>query len=100
MDIFNWPINSLDQEQNGAMSNPLRNGEADGRSHGSASQVSSTSDNASKVGLVGDKAEPLVTGGGELTGEGGVCEHCGDPLSVAEPVVNYEGRLWHPSCFV
>ena len=81
------------------MSNPQRNGEADGRSHGSASQINSTSDHATGVGLTSEKAEPLVAGG-ELTGEAGVCEHCGDPLSIAEPVVNYEGRLWHPSCFV
>ena len=98
MDIFTWPISSVDQEQNGAMSNPLRNGDADGRTHGSASQISSTSDHAEGVGLTGDKAEMVA--GGALTGEGGYCEQCGDPLSVAEPIVNYEGRLWHPSCFV
>ena len=92
-------MNSLDQEQDMAMNN-LRNGETDWRSHGSASQISSTSDHhSSGMGLTGE-GEELLVAGDQLTGEGGICEQCGEPMCIAEPIVNYEGRLWHPSCFV
>ena len=72
---------------------------------GSASQISSASDAPSgQSGTVLEEGEELhIPGGGAMAGlgeTGDICEQCQEPLTIAEPVVNFQGRLWHPSCFV
>ncbi len=51
-------------------------------------------------GLSREELELLAAAEEAMSGEGGTCERCDESMSLAEPVVNYEGRLWHPSCFV
>ncbi len=83
------------------MSNAVRNGDADGPSReGSASQQPTPAPAPGAGAPLHAPAVGADEGGAPLTGEGGNCEHCEEPMSLAEPVVNYEGRLWHPSCFV